>query len=302
MEIHVARDGAALGVFSPDEVKAGLADGRFRPSDLAWRAGMAAWTPLAEWPEFAAAPAVAAVAASGLPGIEWETKPSPGSLLRGMVATLVSPASLVAARLEFGRSLGGAYLAILLGLPPFLGLILLNQKVEPLQTQALVAAVESFNSDFAAGLRDGIEGNSGGEQPGAAAMVCGGICGLSVLPLLAALLGLLQWPLYRLLGAKPSVGRVVSGGMLVVVWLGIALLPVSILVSLLAFASPGGSLLVGLLVQLGALILYARAMGHALGCGFWRALGVQLLLLLICCACVCCLAMLVGIAGAAAGA
>lgn len=71
MEIHVARDGSALGVYSPDEVRSGLADGRFRASDLAWRAGMAAWTPLAEWPEFASVPS-AAPTASGFVAPAWE--------------------------------------------------------------------------------------------------------------------------------------------------------------------------------------------------------------------------------------
>lgn len=302
MEIHLARDGAALGVFSPDEVRAGLADGRFRPSDLAWRGGMAAWTPLAEWPEYATAPSVAAAAADARAGIEWETNPSFGSLLRGMASTVFNPAPLAGARLSFGRSLGGAYLSLLVGLLPFFGLLLLNQKVEPLQMEALGALADTLNPAFAQGFRDGLLEQQGGEQPGAGIMACVSVCMLSVLPLFVALVGLPQWCLYRLLGSKASVERVVSGGVLVAVWLGIILLPVSILVSSLAFLSPGLSLLASLLAQLVSLVLYSRAMGHALGCGFWRALGVQLLLLLICCACVCCLAMLVGIAGAAAGA
>lgn len=302
MEIHLARDGAALGVFSPDEVRSGLADGRFRPSDLAWRGGMAAWSPLAEWPEFASAPSVAAAAAAAPAGIEWETRPSFGALIRGMLGTLFRPASLAPARLGFGRSLGGAYLAILVGLLPFVGLILLNQKVEPLQMEVLAEVVESMNPAFAEGFRDGYRSQQGGEEPGEGLLACVSACMLSVLPLLVALLGLLQWPAYRLLGAKASVERVVSGGVLVAVWLGVTLLPVSILVSSLAFLSPALSLLAGLLLQLASLVLYARAMGHALGCGFWRALGVQLLLLTLCCACLCCLLMLVGVAGAAAGA
>ncbi len=302
MEIHVARDGAALGVFSPDEVRSGLADGRFRRSDLAWRAGMAAWAPLAEWPEFAAAPAAAAVADGAPAGIEWETRPSFGALIRGMVATLLNPSSLADARLGFGRSLGGAYLAILVGLLPFCGLVLLNQQVEPLQMEVLADAAESINPTFAEGFREGIGQSQDGDQPGAGLMACVSVCALSVMPLLVALLGFLQWPLYRLLGVKAPVERVVSGGVLVAIWMGIALLPVSILVSTLAFASPGASLLAGFALQLVGLALYSRAMGHALGCGFGRALGVQLLLFTFCCACLCCLMMLVGVAGAAAAA
>ena len=302
MEIHVARDGAALGVFSPDEVKAGLADGRFRASDLAWRAGMAAWTPLAEWPEFAALPAASAVADGSPAGIEWETRPSLGALFRGMVATVFAPSVFTGARLNFGRSLGGAYLAILVGIAPFVGLVLLNQKVEPLQMEVIAEVAESFNPAFAQGFRDGFREQQGGEQPGAGTMACVSACMLSALPLFVALLGLLQWCFYRLLGVKAPVERVVSGGVLVATWMGIALLPVSLVVSSLAFLSPGLSLLAGLLLQLVGLILYSRAMGHALGCGFWRALGAQLLLFLLCCACLCCLVVLAGVASAAAAA
>jgi hypothetical protein len=52
MQIHVARNSAQLGVFSSEEVVAGLSSGRFLASDLAWRDGMAAWTPLGDWAEF----------------------------------------------------------------------------------------------------------------------------------------------------------------------------------------------------------------------------------------------------------
>ena len=52
MQIHVARQQQQLGVFAPEEIIAGLSSGRFLASDLAWREGMAAWTPLGDWPEF----------------------------------------------------------------------------------------------------------------------------------------------------------------------------------------------------------------------------------------------------------
>jgi hypothetical protein len=52
MQIHVARQQQQLGVFASEEILAGLTSGRFRASDLAWREGMAAWTPLGDWAEF----------------------------------------------------------------------------------------------------------------------------------------------------------------------------------------------------------------------------------------------------------
>jgi hypothetical protein len=53
MQIHVARPPNQLGVFSQEEVAAGLQSGRFLPNDQGWREGMSAWTPLSQWPEFA---------------------------------------------------------------------------------------------------------------------------------------------------------------------------------------------------------------------------------------------------------
>ena len=52
MQIHVARNSAQLGIFSSEEIIAGLQSGRFLSSDLAWRDGMATWTPLGDWSEF----------------------------------------------------------------------------------------------------------------------------------------------------------------------------------------------------------------------------------------------------------
>ena len=52
MQIHVARNSAQLGIFASEEILAGLQSGRFHATDLAWREGMAAWTPLGDWPEF----------------------------------------------------------------------------------------------------------------------------------------------------------------------------------------------------------------------------------------------------------
>jgi hypothetical protein len=52
MQIHVARHQQQLGVFAAEDIVNGLSSGRFLASDLAWREGMAAWTPLGDWAEF----------------------------------------------------------------------------------------------------------------------------------------------------------------------------------------------------------------------------------------------------------
>ncbi len=49
--IHVARGETKLGSFPEDEVKEGLRTGRFTPTDLGWREGMASWLPLSQLPE-----------------------------------------------------------------------------------------------------------------------------------------------------------------------------------------------------------------------------------------------------------
>ncbi len=51
--IHVNRAGTSLGTFSEEDVRAGLESGRFQPSDLGWKEGMASWQPLSQFAEFA---------------------------------------------------------------------------------------------------------------------------------------------------------------------------------------------------------------------------------------------------------
>ncbi|PYI96461.1 MAG: hypothetical protein DMF00_14885, partial [Verrucomicrobia bacterium] len=67
--IHVNRGTTSLGVFSENEVREGLSAGRFAPTDIGWREGMANWQPLSQFPEFAGAvaPAVPPVQGGGTP-------------------------------------------------------------------------------------------------------------------------------------------------------------------------------------------------------------------------------------------
>src|SRR2546423_2631653 len=62
--IHVNRGATSLGAFPEDQVREGIRAGRFLPSDLGWREGMASWQPLSQFTEFAddmaAAPAASA--------------------------------------------------------------------------------------------------------------------------------------------------------------------------------------------------------------------------------------------------
>jgi hypothetical protein len=96
--IHVNRGATSLGVFSEEEVRDGLRTGRFVPTDIGWREGMANWQPLSQFPELgAAAPAApppqtgasatseAAASRSGLP---WDHRQERG-FFNAFVETLV---------------------------------------------------------------------------------------------------------------------------------------------------------------------------------------------------------------------
>jgi len=64
VQIHVARDGKQLGVFSLEEIRQQLAGGTLKVTDLAWYEGAASWTPLSSVPGVGDAPAAVATPAS----------------------------------------------------------------------------------------------------------------------------------------------------------------------------------------------------------------------------------------------
>jgi hypothetical protein len=69
--IHVNRGTTSLGVFSEQEIREGLAAGRFAPTDIGWREGMATWQPLSQFSEFGG------IAASGVPPVQPGAAPVP---------------------------------------------------------------------------------------------------------------------------------------------------------------------------------------------------------------------------------
>ena len=56
-KIHLNRARQNLGEFTPEEVAQGLRDGRFLPTDLAWREGMETWQPLSTFQDLPTAAA-----------------------------------------------------------------------------------------------------------------------------------------------------------------------------------------------------------------------------------------------------
>jgi len=104
--IHVNRGTTSLGVFSEQEVREGLSAGRFAPTDIGWREGMANWQPLSQFPEFggATAPAVPPVQPGAGPtattvaartGLPWEHRQERGffnAFIETLTMVLTRPA------------------------------------------------------------------------------------------------------------------------------------------------------------------------------------------------------------------
>ena len=104
--IHVNRGTTSLGVFSEQEVREGLSAGRFAPTDIGWREGMASWQPLSQFSEFGgtAAPAVSpvqpgaaptATTVAGRTGLPWEHRQERGffnAFIETLTMVLTRPA------------------------------------------------------------------------------------------------------------------------------------------------------------------------------------------------------------------
>jgi hypothetical protein len=95
--IHVNRGATSLGAFSEEEVREGLRTGRFAPTDIGWREGMADWQPLSQFPELGAAtpaaPPAQISAAAGMEtppprsGLPWDERQTKG-IINAFIETL----------------------------------------------------------------------------------------------------------------------------------------------------------------------------------------------------------------------
>ena len=96
--IHVNRGATSLGTFSEEEVREGLLSGRFAPTDLGWREGMANWQPLSQFPDLGGAapvappPQISAASTAGTvasrSGLPWDERQARG-FFNAFVETLV---------------------------------------------------------------------------------------------------------------------------------------------------------------------------------------------------------------------
>ena len=296
MEIHLARDGSALGIFSEAEVRAGLASGRFLTSDLAWRQGMATWTPLSEWPGFSGANAPLPVTPAPASEIPWERSRGLGSLLQTLGLVLGASRKLATGRFEEGPSFGLSYAAVAVGLIPLVVLALLSSFAQEGQQAALLDLVGDREGPFFDGLRNSLGQSNDGIAFGIPAALCGAV----VLPLLNAFLGILEWTALRLTGTKLAFGRTIMASMSLHTLVTIGLLPLALLTGALGLALPLAGLAGDFLGALLSLVILALALGRALQLNPWRIVLAWLVLgaLLACCVCGC--AGVLGAVGAAA--
>lgn len=280
--IHVARQTVQLGVFSPEEINAGLASGRFTRLDLGWMNGMAAWKPLGEWPEFASVMATIPVPGAAEPSvasaIPWEQGKSLGSFFATFKSSILSPwATLPTGRFAFGDWVAYCYLALALNLPcQLLALFAFGSK-----NQQLADLFRRF------GLADIADKMATTPDPTLWVTAFGMFIGVALAPLVYALMGIAQWLGMKLFRQPGTIERTVSAtllatALLIVVGAPFQLLGFSLLLQAIGFA----------LLIIPACFIFYRTLGAATGTGAWVQFGISLLVTLTLCFCCCFLPML----------
>ena len=278
MQIHIARKGAQLGVFTFEEVRDGLASGRFVGTDLAWREGMAEWKALGEWPEFMGAvpvPPSSAVAPSAASEIAWERGKSAGSFFATVKEAIFDPSVLSTGRLGFGDWLLFCYVALAFAAPFNLaGVFLAGQQNEALASMIRSFGLPQFN-EFADQMAQTPPTPVG-------LMVFQTVIGLAFAPIFYAGLGLAHWVGQRIFGIKVPAERTAASALLA----SGALLLLAAPFQLLAF-DLRVQLIVGVLTFIPFCVVYFRAFGAATGVNPWAQFGISCFVWFVLCACCC---------------
>jgi hypothetical protein len=280
MPIHVARHQQQLGVFAAEDIVAGLSSGRFLPSDLAWREGMPAWTPLGDWPEFRgvgmpASPGETSAPASTPSQVPWEQGKSLGSFFATIKQAIARPASFSTGRYAVGDWLVFCYVAVAFSMPFQLTHVLMVGD----QTAAVAELLGRFDAQWA---RDMAAVMAQTPPTPVGLMAFSVLMGLVFAPLMYAVFGLAHWVGQRICRLGPAVERTVAATLLacgVVILLGAPL-------QLLAF-DPLAQMVVSGLFILPACVVYFRAFGAATGVSPWIQFGVSCLVWFVLCCCCC---------------
>jgi hypothetical protein len=280
MQIHVARNSAQLGVFAPEEIIAGLASGRFHASDLAWRDGMPAWTPLGDWSEFRVAgvpalPGVSVAAAPVVSTIPWEQGKSLGSFFATVKLAIVNPASLSTGRFAFGDWLIFCYVALAISLP----FQAVRLAFAPDPGRSVAEFLQGFSSPAIQAVADQML-----KAPPApmGVTIVSTIGGLAFAPLLYAFFAVLHWVGQRVFRIQVSVERTAAATLLATGGLILLMAPFQ----LLAF-NVGAQIVISSVFFIPALVVYFRCFGAATGVSPWKQFGISCFVWFVLCCCCC---------------
>jgi hypothetical protein len=286
MQIHVARNSAQLGIFAPEEIIAGLKSGRFLASDLAWRDGMPAWTPLGDWSEFrgvgvppspSSMPAETALVSM----IPWEQGKSLGSFFATIKMAIANPSSLSTGRFAFGDWVVFCYVGVLISLP----FQLINVVAFGDKNAQVVEWLRSLNIPE---LSKAIAQMAQAEPAPAWATLFGALVGMAFTPLIYAFLALLHWVGQRIFRFQVSVERTVSAALLATAIMAVLMAPLQ----LFGF-SFSVQMALGAVVLIPASVIYYRAFGAATGVTPWVQFGISCFVWFVLCCCCCLLPIIV---------
>lgn len=298
MQIHVARHQQQLGVFAAEDVAAGLSAGRFFASDLAWREGMSAWTPLGDWPEFRGVGVPASPGASDrLPDettFPWETSKRPLSAYPSFLSLVREPGAVLrGARLEFFPTLQLVW--IVLSVATVFSII-----GGVVHAEAIAQAMREAGAELAL-MASRMPGETGrmyakladylmmtpAKDPGD--IVIQALFWAVLMPFYYLALGLLQWLGLRLLGlcGETSCKTARLGRTAVASMLGHALLGAVLCLAALLSPLSGAHKPVMTVLAVTGMVLYFRAVGGALRIDPWTVFG-SVLLLVAAAGCCCC--------------
>ena len=280
MQIHVARSSAQLGVFAPEEIQAGLQSGRFLASDLAWRDGLPAWTPLGDWSEFRAvgvpsSPASIPAAPTLVSMIPWEQGKSLGSFFATIKLAVVNPSVLSTGRFAFGDWLIFCYVALAISIP-FQAVRLM---FAPDPGRSIAEFLQGFSSPAIQAVADQML-----KAPPApiGITIASTIGGLAFAPLIYAFFAVLHWVGQRVFRIQVSVERTVSASLLATGGLILLMAPFQLL-----WFNVGVQIVISSLFFIPALIVYFRCFVAATGVRPWAQFGISSFVWFVLCCCCC---------------
>ncbi len=280
MQIHVARNSTQLGIFASEEIVTGLQSGRFHASDLAWRDGMAAWTPLGDWSEFRgvgvpASPVSMTAAPTSVSMIPWEQGKSLGSFFATIKLAIMNPASLSTGRFAFGDWLAFCYVAQAISIP--------FQAVRLMFAPDPGRSIAEFLQGFSSPAIQSVAEEMLKAPPAPIGItIASTIGGLAFAPLLYAFFALLHWVGQRVFRIQVSVERTVSATLLATGGLILLMAPFQ-----LVWFNIGVQIVISSLFFIPALIVYFRCFGAATGVSPWKQFGISSFVWFVLCCCCC---------------